>query len=71
MGHIPTGVRLTSYSGGASDISAGELQRYVALVESGELQVRLGPVWDFEQLVEAHRLMDENRANGKMVVRVG
>lgn len=71
MGHIPTGVRLTSYSGGASDISREDLQRYVSLVEAGELQIRQGPVWAFEQLQEAHRAMDENRANGKMVVVVG
>ena len=68
MGHIPTGVRLTSYSGSASDISREDLQRYVSLVEAGELQIRQGPVWAFEQLQEAHRAMDENQANGKMVV---
>jgi len=70
MGHIPTGVRLTSYSGGASDITRDELQRYVTLVERGELAIRTGPVWSFDQLVEAHRAMDDDRANGKMVVVV-
>jgi NADPH:quinone reductase-like Zn-dependent oxidoreductase len=70
MGHIPTGVRLTSYSGGASDISREELQRYVSLVERGELIIRTGPVWSFDQLPLAHQAMDENRANGKMVIVV-
>jgi NADPH:quinone reductase-like Zn-dependent oxidoreductase len=70
MGHIPTGVRLTSYSGGASDISREDLQRYVSLVERGELIIRTGPVWSFDQLPLAHQAMDENRANGKMVVVV-
>jgi NADPH:quinone reductase-like Zn-dependent oxidoreductase len=70
MGHIPTGVRLTSYSGGASDISREDLQRYVSLVERGELTIRTGPVWSFDQLPLAHQAMDENRANGKMVVVV-
>ena len=64
------GVRLTSYSGGASDISREDLQRYVSLVECGELTIRNGPVWSFEQLPLAHQAMDENRANGKMVVVV-
>ena len=68
MGHIPTGVRLTSYSGGATDITPEDLQRYVSMVEAGDLEIRQGPVWQFEQLQEAHRAMDENRANGKMVV---
>lgn len=70
MGHIPTGVKLTSYSGGAGDITTEELKRYVRLVESGALELHLGPVWTFEQLCEAHRALDENRANGKMVVVV-
>jgi NADPH:quinone reductase-like Zn-dependent oxidoreductase len=70
MGHIPTGVRLTSYSGGASDITREELQRYVSLVERGELPIRTGPVWRFDELQNAHQAMDENRANGKMVVVV-
>ena len=68
MEHIPTGVRLTGYSGGATDIAWDDLQRYVSMVERGELEIRRGPVWTFDQLQEAHRSMDENRANGKMVV---
>ena len=47
-----------------------QLQTYVQLVESGELEITAGPVWKFEQLPEAHVAMDENRANGKMVVVV-
>ena len=70
MEQIPTGVCLTSYSGGASDISAERLQSYVRLVESGELVVPRGPTWRFEELVNAHRAMDANQSNGKMVVTV-
>lgn len=70
MGDVPTGVKLTSYSGESADISAAQLQEYVELVESGALQVKLGPVFPFERLPEAHRLMDENRANGKIVVEI-
>jgi NADPH:quinone reductase-like Zn-dependent oxidoreductase len=70
MGHIPTAVRLTSYSGGASDISSKQLQQYVSMVESGQLEIPRGPVWSFDQLPVAHQAMDENRANGKMVVLV-
>ena len=70
MGQIPTGVRLTSYSGGANDIGREELAHFISLVEKGELQIPRGPVWQFDQLVLAHRAMDENRADGKMVVVV-
>ena len=70
MGNIPTGVKLTSYSGEASDITCAQLQLYVSLVESGELVLTLGPSFHFGQLREAHAMMDENRANGKIVIAV-
>lgn len=68
MGDIPTGVRLTAYSGGSSDISVEQLQRYIDLVEKGRLTIQTGPVFHFEELVEAHELMDANMAGGKIVV---
>jgi NADPH:quinone reductase-like Zn-dependent oxidoreductase len=68
MGDVPTGVKLTSYSGEASDISAEQLQRYVSLVESGELTLKVGPTFEFDRLQEAHELMDKNQANGKIVI---
>jgi NADPH:quinone reductase-like Zn-dependent oxidoreductase len=68
MVDIPTGVKLTSYSGGSSDISVEQLQHYVDLVEEGKLLIQTGPVFKFEELVEAHELMDANQAGGKIVV---
>jgi NADPH:quinone reductase-like Zn-dependent oxidoreductase len=70
MGDVPTGVKLTSYSGEASDIECEQLQRYVSSVESGELVLKLGPSFHFGKLPEAHRMMDENRANGKIVIEL-
>jgi len=69
MGDIPTAVKLTSYSGEAADLTPTQLQDYIGLVENGELEVKTGPVFDFEELVEAHQLMDANQAGGKIVVR--
>ncbi|MGE3802003.1 MAG: zinc-binding alcohol dehydrogenase family protein [Candidatus Kapaibacterium sp.] len=69
MGDIPTAVKLTSYSGEAADITPAQLQDYVDLVETGKLNVKTGPVFNFGELVQAHTLMDENRAGGKIVVR--
>ena len=68
MGDIPTGVKLTAYSGGSSDISVEQLQHYVELVEKGKLLIQTGPVFKFEELVQAHELMDANQAGGKIVV---
>ncbi len=70
MGDIPTAVKLTSYSGEAADLKPDQLQDYIQLVEQGSLSVQTGPVFEFEDLIEAHRLMDANKAGGKIVVRV-
>jgi NADPH2:quinone reductase len=70
MGDVPTGVKLTSYSGEAADITSAQLQQYVSLVESDELSLKLGPSFHFGRLREAHAMMDENRANGKIVIEV-
>jgi NADPH2:quinone reductase len=70
MGDVPTGVKLTSYSGEASDISTDQLQSYVSLVESGELRLKVGPRFEFDRLPEAHALMDNNLANGKIVIDI-
>lgn len=68
MDVIPTGVKLTAYSGNAGDITAADLQRYIGLLERGELKVKTGPVLPFARLREAHELMDANTADGKIVV---
>jgi len=68
MEDIPNGVRLTSYSGGSSDITPEQLQRYISQVEQGRLTIQRGPVFAFEDLVQAHYLMDADQAGGKIVV---
>lgn len=70
MVDIPTGVKLTAYSGGSGDITTAQLQAYVTLVEQGALRVTVGQTFAFEALREAHRVMDESSANGKLVVVV-
>jgi NADPH:quinone reductase-like Zn-dependent oxidoreductase len=70
VGDVPTGVKLTSYSGESSDISLNQLQQYVSLVESGKLKLKVGPRFAFEKLQEAHAMMDDNRANGKIVIEL-
>jgi NADPH2:quinone reductase len=69
MGDIPTAVKLTSYSGEAADLTSQQLQNYVSLVEKGDLELKTGPVFEFEELVAAHELMDANQAGGKIVIR--
>ena len=65
---IPTAVRLTSYAGEAEDFMGMPLQELVEEVAAGSLQVPVGRVFRLDEIVEAHRCMDENQAGGKMVV---
>ncbi|MCY1556802.1 Zinc-binding dehydrogenase [compost metagenome] len=68
MDAIPTGVSLTTYSGGVEDFLAMPLQALIDQVESGALAVWIGRVFGLHGIVEAHRLMESNQAGGKIVV---
>ena len=68
MSDIPTAVKLTSYSGEASNLSDEQFQKYLDLIEEGNLNIETRPIFEFEKLIQAHELMDANQAGGKMVI---
>ena len=68
MEAIPTTVKLTTYAGEASDFMKTPLQDFVQEIEDGRTVVRIGKVFRLDEIVEAHRCMEENRAQGKIVV---
>ena len=68
MEAIPHTVNLTTYSGGSDDFIDAPLQTVVNEVEAGRMTVRIGPVFQLDEIVEAHRCMEENTAGGKLVV---
>ncbi len=68
MSAIPTAVSLTTYAGGADDFIRTPLQDLVRQIESGLLRPSIGQLFSLENIVEAHRCMEENRAGGKIVV---
>ena len=68
MGAIPTAVCLTTYSGGPDDFMRTPLQELIQQIEAGTLSPRIGKVFALDDIVEAHRCMEENRAGGKIVV---
>jgi len=70
IGYLPNGVRLTAYGGESSDLPAADFQRYVDLVAAGKLPIRVDRVFAFEEIVEAHRVMEQGLAVGKLVVRI-
>ena len=69
--YIPTGVRLTSYGGDASDLPRPVLQGFLDDVAAGKIEVPIHKVYQLEDIVQAHTDMEENRATGKLVVVTG
>ena len=70
IGYLPNGVRLTAYGGESSDLPPAAFQRYVDLVAEGKLPIRVDRVFGMEEIGEAHRIMQDGKAVGKLVVRV-
>jgi NADPH:quinone reductase-like Zn-dependent oxidoreductase len=68
MDVIPTAVCLTTYAGESEDFMRMPFQQLVEQVEAGSLHVQIGKTFQLDQIVEAHRSMEENRAGGKIVV---
>jgi NADPH:quinone reductase-like Zn-dependent oxidoreductase len=68
MGAIPSTVNLTTYSGGSQDFIDTPLQTIVNEVEAGRMTPRIGRVFQLDDIVEAHRCMEDNAARGKIVV---
>lgn len=68
MTTIPKAVRLTAHGGTAEDFIRTPLQEIVDDIATGRLKVRIGKTFLIDEIVEAHRCMEENRAGGKIVV---
>ena len=68
MDVIPTSVCLTTYDGGPEDFMLTPLDELVEQVAVGTLPVQVRRVFKLDDIVEAHRCMEENRAGGKIVV---
>ena len=67
-GDIPSGVRLTGYSGDARDLPAAVLQDFLDAAAAGEIDVPIGHVFHLDEIQEAHRVMEAGTAGGKIVV---
>lgn len=70
MEMIPTAVCLTTYDGGSEDFMLTPLEELAEQVAGGTLRVQIGKVFTLDEIVEAHRCMEENKAGGKIVVLV-
>jgi NADPH:quinone reductase-like Zn-dependent oxidoreductase len=68
MDVIPTAVCLTVYAGESEDFMRTPLNELAKQIEAGTLRVQVGKTFRLDEIVSAHRLMDENKAGGKIVV---
>ena len=68
MEAIPTAVNLTTYAGGADDFINTPLQEFITTIERGEARIKTGPIFKIDDIVDAHRTMEQDRAAGKIVV---
>jgi NADPH:quinone reductase-like Zn-dependent oxidoreductase len=68
MDEIPTAVNLTTYSGGADDFMLTPLDTLAEQIAAGTLHVQIGRVFHLDEIAEAHRCMEDNKAGGKIVV---
>jgi NADPH:quinone reductase len=71
IGYLPSGVRLTAYSGDAVDLPPGVLQRWLDGLAAGT--VSLGPVrvYPMDRIRDAHDALERNLGVGKIVVTTG
>jgi NADPH:quinone reductase-like Zn-dependent oxidoreductase len=68
MEAIPTAVSLTTYAGESEDFMRMPLEDLVEQIAAGTLRVQIGKTFHLDEIVEAHRCMEENKAGGKIVV---
>jgi NADPH:quinone reductase-like Zn-dependent oxidoreductase len=68
MDAIPTAVCLTVYAGESDDFMRTPLSELAEQVASGKLRVQVGRTFHLDEIVAAHRLMEQNKAGGKIVV---
>lgn len=66
--YLPAGVRLTAYSGEASDLPVDVLQGFLDDVAAGRAPVPIDRVYTIDQVREAHARMESGQAAGKLVV---
>ena len=70
MGDIPSMGRLTVYMGDAENLDKQRLQDFIDEVERANVKLNIDRVLSLEEVPEAHRIMEESRAKGKLVVVV-
>ncbi|MFF5083435.1 alcohol dehydrogenase catalytic domain-containing protein [Actinoplanes sp. NPDC000266] len=69
-GYLPSGVRLTGYSGDATSLPPAVLQDSLDRIAAGTLDLGPVTVYPFERIRDVHRDVEDNKVSGKVVVLV-
>lgn len=70
MGDIPSLGRLTVYMGESKNLSKELLQEFINDVERGNIKLNIDKVFRLDEVAKAHQYMEDNKAKGKLVVKV-
>jgi NADPH:quinone reductase-like Zn-dependent oxidoreductase len=70
MEKIPTAVCLTSYAGESDDFMQTPLEELAQQIAAGSLRIQIGRTFPMDKIVQAHQLMEQNKAGGKIVILV-
>lgn len=65
---IPPAVNLTTYAGGSEDFMRTPFEDLIRQIEAGTLRIKVGKTFSLDEIAEAHRCMEQNKAGGKIVV---
>lgn len=65
---IPSGSYLTSFQ--STWVNRDWINEMLKLIEDNHLQFPIGKTLTFDQIVQAHRLLDSGQAHGKIVIKV-
>ena len=68
MQELRKAIRPAPWRGGSGDFLNTPLQSIVREVEAGHIIPTIGRVFQFDDIVEAHRCMEDNAAGGKIVI---
>lgn len=70
MGDIPSLGRLTVYMGESKNLSKELLQEFIDEVEKGNIKLNIDKVFQLSEVANAHQYMEDNRAKGKVIVKI-
>ncbi len=70
MGDIPSLGRLTVYMGESKNLSKELLQDFIDQIANDTIKLNIDKVFRLDEVAHAHQYMEDNKAKGKIVVKI-